>query len=263
MSSSSRAPSGVLQTADRALLVLAAFTEREPEHGVSDLARRLDLDKSQVQRLMATLARRDFLVADPRTRRYRLGPALVGLGRLAERGDGISTVVRPILLDLSETTGESTVFNVADGGRYRCSVAVDQPGPFRYTSAVGQLFPGHGGASGHAIFAFYPEEEIPALFAPELEGATDATIGTRAELRRRYAEVRERGYAVSFGEHDARVVGVAAPVFAHGTVLGSVAVVGAAAHLRPQLDAIAERVVAAADALTQRFGSPPGAPQPD
>ena len=67
-----RRDSAVLQTADRALQVLLAFRSR-PEWGVSELARELGLDKSVTQRLLSTLARRGFVLADPESRRYRLG----------------------------------------------------------------------------------------------------------------------------------------------------------------------------------------------
>jgi DNA-binding IclR family transcriptional regulator len=242
-------PAGYLQTADRALQVLAAFTADRREWGVSDLARSHGLDKSQTQRLLATLAYRGFLVANPDTRRYRLGPALVALGRLAEQSDSVMRLIRPVLARLAQHCGESAVFNVADGNRYRCAAAADGPGPIRYTSIVGDVFPGHGGASGHAIFAYLAESELRVLFGAELERMTNTTAGTLEELLSRYAEVRERGLAISDGEYDARVMAVAAPVSDRGAVIGSVAIIGPRESVGGHVERIASEVPQAAREL--------------
>lgn len=243
-------PVGYLQTADRALQVLSAFTAASPTWGVSELARALDLDKSQVQRLLATMSTRGFTDFDPSTRRYRLGPALVGLGRLAEESDGTLTRVRDLLVPLAQRTGESVVYNVPDANRYRCAAAVDGPGPLRYTTIVGDLFPGHGGASGHAMFAHLPESRVRTLFGEGLERCTPTTPTTVEALLAIYAEVRRTGIAVSHGEYDSRVEAVAAPVFAQGTVTGAVSVIGPRESMRTHIEAIVPDLRRTADLVS-------------
>lgn len=256
-------PSGYLQTADRALQVLGAFTSDSPSWGVTDLARALHLDKSQVQRLLATLAYRGFLVTDPATRRYQLGPTLVALGRLAEANDGVTRAVRDLLAPLAGRTGESAVLNVPDANRYRCAAAVDGPGPLRYTTVVGQLYPGHGGAGGHAIFAFLPEERVRGLFGATLERFSPTTPTTINELLTIHARVRERGLAVSEGEYDHRVEAVAAPVFAQATVLGAVSVIGARDSVHPHLDQVIGEVERTAEEMTAALAIDDPAPATD
>lgn len=148
---------GVLQGADRALLALLSFTERRPEWGVSEIAREHGWDKAVAQRILATLTARAFLTCDSTTRRYRLGPAVSRLARVGEHSGVLPSLVRPVLAGLLRETGESVVLNVPNGSGYRCAAAVDGTGPVRYTAIVGALMPGHAGASGHAIFAHYPE----------------------------------------------------------------------------------------------------------
>lgn len=257
-------PNGYLQTADRALQVLGAFTASRREWGVSELARALGLEKSQVQRLLATLAFRGFLVVDESTRRYRLGPTLVGLGRLAEQNDAVATLVRPVLARLAHAAGHSAVFNVPDAASYRVDAAVDGPGPIRYTTVVGQRFPGHGGAGGHAIFAHYPQDTVAVLFGreQELERFSDTTTTDVAQLLNRYTEVRRRGLAISHGEFDERVSAVAAPVFAQETVLGSVAVLGPQEHVSAHLDQVGALVRRAAHQLSDLLARPWGDDDP-
>src|SRR5690606_6214634 len=100
---------------------------------------------------------------------------------------------------------------------YRVVAAVDGPGPLRYTSVVGDRYPGRGGgASGDVIFAFQSEEQLRLLFGADV----------LPELLPRYERIRADGWAVSYGEYDPRVTAVAAPVLTQGGVVGSVAVLG-------------------------------------
>lgn len=231
-----RRTSGVLQTADRALQVLLAFRER-PEWGVTELARELGLDKSVTQRLLATLAGRGFVLADPESRRYRLGVTVGVLARAAERGGALEAAVRPLLRELTQQVGESTILNVPHGAFYRCTAAVDADGPVRYSATVGETIPAHGGAAGHAIFAFYPEADLRRLLGSgPLTRFSEQTIVDPDVLTEMYARVRDEGVAVSHGEYDANVTSVAAPCFSLGQVVGSIVIIGPHDRMADKID---------------------------
>ena len=88
-----RTPTGLLQTVDRALMVLLAYERSRPDWGVTEIAAEFGWDKSSTQRLLATLASRGFLVSDAATRRYRIGPAALQLGKLWERSGSLEIIV--------------------------------------------------------------------------------------------------------------------------------------------------------------------------
>ena len=248
------AGTSVLQTADRALQVLLAFTDDHPEWGVSELGRELGLDKSVAQRLLATLAGRGFVLADPETRRYRLGPAVSQLARTAERSGAMSPLARPVLAKLARETGESAVLNVAHGGSYRTVAAVDAGGPLSYSAIVGHVMPGHAGCSGHALFAALPAEEVRELFGPEpLTGYTEHTPTTYAELEKRWQQVRDTGLSVSVGEFDASVGALAVPLLLAGATVASLTLIGPAERVAGRTDELAAPLRAAADDLPDRM----------
>ena len=60
-----------IQTVTNALLLLEAFRDEE-EIGVAELARRLNLHKNNVFRLLATLEGQGYIEQSPATERYRL-----------------------------------------------------------------------------------------------------------------------------------------------------------------------------------------------
>ncbi len=81
----------LIQSIQRATAILRSFTEREPELSVSVLSQRLELHKSTVSRILATLQTEGLVGKNPETGKYSLGLGLislagVALGRLSVRG---------------------------------------------------------------------------------------------------------------------------------------------------------------------------------
>lgn len=246
---------GVLQTVDRALLVLLTFSEQRPEWGVSELARHHGWDKAVVQRLLTTLTARGFLLCDDTSRRYRLGPSLPLLARISERSGVLSSLSRPVLARLLRETGESVVLDVPHGSSYRCEAAVDGTGPVRYTAIIGTVMPGHAGASGHTIFAYHPEREIRQMFGSAgLTRFNDRTITDLEALLACYAKVRADGYCVSHGEFDEAVTAVSAPVFHGGSVVASLTVIGPSHRVDRAVDGLVPLVRDGATEITAALG---------
>lgn len=241
-----------LLTVSRALLVLRAFTEERPTWGVTELAAELGLDKSQVHRLLATLAQHGFVAPVPPSRRYALGPAAVTLGHLAEMSPGVRHRFDTHLARLSAATGESVVVAVPDGFRYRTVAAQEGPGLLRYNTQVGRSYPGHLGATGHAIFAFHRGISAVDLLTADGSPATPDDV---AALRDRHETIRRDGYAISEGEYDPRVMSVACPLMLDGRIFGSVSVLGPKESMSERRDELIRAVRDAASAIQE----PPGA----
>ncbi|MFC5185635.1 IclR family transcriptional regulator [Actinomadura harenae] len=221
-------PRGLLQTADRALLVLLGFDRSRSDWGVTEVAEQFGWDKSVAQRILATLAHRGFLLADPDTRRYRIGPAALHLGRIWERSNSLAVLVRPVLAELSGQSGVTALLSVPDAFHMRCVEAVDGPaGPLRYYPLVGELYPAHAGATSQAYYAFVPEAERLRLFRSRpMARFTDRTITDLDALEERFRAVRRQGYAYTVGEYDAHVATVAVPVHLNGEPYGSLSLGG-------------------------------------
>ena len=77
-----------VQSLDRALEILRLLGS-EPEMRVTDLARRLEVHKSTVFRLLSTLQEHGLVEQNPATEKYRLGYGLVRLASsvVGEIGD--------------------------------------------------------------------------------------------------------------------------------------------------------------------------------
>lgn len=240
-------------TVDRALQALSAFTFARPELGVTELAVALGINKSQAHRLLASFVKGGYAVVDPRSHRYRLGPALIRLGMLAQNSGALERAARPFLSDLARTMGESVLLNLAGPDVYSIRLAADGPGPIRFALNQGRQYPWYGGAGGHAIFAFRPDADIEALVLEGFDESTPSGPHDLEQVRSRYRDVRRNGYAASVGEYDARVMSIAAPLRAEHDVVGSVCFIGIPESLAPREAELVPPLLSCAQALSREL----------
>ena len=104
--------------------------------------------------------------------------------------------------------------------------------------------------------AALPEREIMRLVRRGLDRFTDRTITGLEPLLEELARVRRRGYATAFGEYEASLNAVAAPVYdARGQVAAAVDVWGPAFRVTPaRVPELVQQVRASAAAVSVRLG---------
>ena len=243
-----------MQSADRAMAILSAFDEKQPRARVGELARRLDMHKSTVSRLLAALEGRGLVRREGE--HFSPGPELARLGALAVRGLALVDVAEAPLARLAAECGEAVNLAVRQGDG---ALNVHQVQSDHFISVAdwrGRLTPLHCTANGKVLLAFAGDRiELPA----ELPRLTPRTIVDPVALRVELDNVRERGYAVTVEELEPGLHAVAAPVFAaDAQFLAAVSVAGPAFRLpEADLDRLARRCVLAADEVSAALGSNP------
>lgn len=262
------APRAPLQTADRVLQVLLAFSQERDEWGVTDLAAEYGWDKSVAQRLLASLAHRGFLVSDEITRRYRLGPAVWHMATAWERHGGMAALVRPTLRRLAAATGATALFAVPDGAHLRCVESADGvAGPLRAYHLADELYPAHAGATSRSYFGMLsPGARAGLVYGRPMARFSELTVTDPERLEELMCRVPVDGYAFSQGEYDPATAALAVAVMVRSQPVASLTLAGShdlldAPHgelLRP-LHAAAE---ALAELLTPRRHRPPAAAAP-
>ncbi|MFL4908947.1 IclR family transcriptional regulator [Streptomyces sp. MMS24-I2-30] len=193
------------QAVRRALDILHCFHDNAPDLSASEIARRLRLSTSTAHRLARTLLGAGFLEQDPRTARYRLGPAVTELGRLSYHQRGLH-LASPELADLAQRTG-ATADLALRSGPYAVIVAGGS-----VTPKVGLRRPLHSTALGKVLLAWPRPGEGGAESLPPLRAFTDRTIVRPDLLTAELARVRDREHAVNDGESVQGVRTLAVPV---------------------------------------------------
>jgi len=255
-----------LQTVDRALQVLLSYSEGRRDWGVLELAEEFGFDKSTSQRLLAALAVRGFLLADPYTRRYSLGPAMWHMANVWERGGGLARLAEQVLASLAAETERTALFTVPDGVYVRCLAAVDGVGgPVRSHALVGDLYPAHAGATSRAYFAFLePHARRAMLNGRPFARFTENTEVDEAAFESLLDETLRAGWAYSEGEYDSSTRAIAAPVRLGKTPIGSLSILESKTGDDADLRDFVPALLRAADELSSLLSNrPPSTPQRD
>jgi DNA-binding IclR family transcriptional regulator len=245
-----------VRSVDRAAALLLALGDSHGEAGVTELARRLGLHKSTASRLLATLEKRGLVEQDEESGKYRLGLVVIRLANRAERTLDLRSIAMPELERLARATRETTGIGVLDGDQLLTVAQADGPNLVAVGDWTGRWVPLHSVASGKVLLASLPEREILRLVRRGLDTFTDRTITQLEPLLEELARVRRRGYATAFGEYDAALNAIAAPVHdARGQVIAAVDVWGPSFRVTPRrIPEIAQQVREAAGAISVRLG---------
>lgn len=206
-----------LKTIEKALMVFKCFAQGETSLGTTELANRLDTNVTTMSRVLSTIKKQGFLEQDPRTRRYRLGPAMVELAQAVYRSldGGVADVAAPIANKLRDEVEERIHLEVLSGANIYLAYVAETPKPISLKIQAGdQVIPNaHSGAK--AIVAFSRPDVIDYWLAQDLPSFTKNTITNPDELRKKYEEIRENGIAYDYGEYLEEVNAVGAPIFNH------------------------------------------------
>ena len=229
-------PYSGVQSVERAIAILKAFSLERPERGVGELARELGLHKSTVSRLMRTLERGGLLAQNADTRRYRLGIDLIGLSRLVVSYLDVREVARPVLRRLAEVCQETVNLAVLDGGQV---IDLDQFVPHKHAIKISGWgrwrMPLHCTAAGKVLLAYLPPDELQRTLPAHLERLTPHTVTDIDALLQDLEQVRQQGYAFVREELEEGLNAIAVPICDHtGQVPSSVNVAGPAYRVTPE-----------------------------
>lgn len=227
-------PEQTVKSISRAVAVLRCFTEAEPERRVTELAAELNLHKSTVSRILATLEKEGLVSQDPETKKFRLGLGLISLAGVALGQLDVRGVAQPYLSELVEKSQETVNVSVLEGNECVNVERARSPQPIRYVGWIGRRTPLHCTAAGKVLLAYLPPEGRSSYLSLPLVSYTEKTLTERPVLEQSLAEVRRQGYAIVHEEFEEGFSAVAAPVHNHaGRVVAAISISGPTYRLGP------------------------------
>ncbi|MCT8972983.1 IclR family transcriptional regulator [Microbaculum marinisediminis] len=231
-----------MQTVDKAMKLLGAFTPAEPEIGLSDLARRAGYDKAATRRFLVALQKHGFIEQNPANRKYRLGAAFLHFAQLREATQPLASVIAPLLETLTEKTGETahaSHYSATGSGGALITIGMRESNKAtRVHMDPSEILPLHATASGLVYLAFAPGARIDEAIAGGLKAYTAHTITSANRLRAAVAQARTAGHAVAGQSFEDEVTGIAMPFFdASGAAVGALAVATPSSRMTDTLKA--------------------------
>lgn len=206
-----------MKSLSKALKLLDCFDSSTPELGITELAKILELNKSNVFNIVATFEQQGYLEKNKGTGKYRLGLKLLEFSYLINENLGYQRVLYDIMKDVSNELGAITYFAILRQQKvfYLCSVyPYKKDYNFPYRTIIGETAPLYCTSLGKALMAFMPPEELDdyLLQADTFKAFTERTVIEPDRVREEVIRVRQNGYSVDDEEHEYGVKCIGVPV---------------------------------------------------
>ncbi|MFD1570824.1 IclR family transcriptional regulator [Halorubrum laminariae] len=193
---------------------------------LSETAERLDMPVSTAHVHLSTLVETGYVVKQ--SGEYRCGLEFLRIGGRLRDGTALYQAAKPEIDDLREKTGEHANVVVEESGysvqlyKSQSPTSVDDQAP------LGDRFHIHSTATGKAILAALPADDIDRILAErELVSVTNSTITDPDRLRDELDEIRERGYSINREEHFEGVCAVGTAIVSErDDAIGAISVSG-------------------------------------
>jgi DNA-binding IclR family transcriptional regulator len=223
------------RTLAKGLRVLSLFDEQRREWTLDQIAETSGLPRATAHRMARTLEEARYLVLDPNTNRYHLGPAMLRGMYLSAGFSDLVRVARPYLESLSSETGESITLAVDVDGVAVGVEMVDTSRPFRRRMALGTIIGDLANSSGKIFCAFRSPEERQRILASPHAQLTQFTITDPEKLAMELDRVRQDALAFDLEERDLGTCAVTAGVWDQsGDLIASISVVVPTGRFGPE-----------------------------
>jgi DNA-binding IclR family transcriptional regulator len=170
------------------------------------------INKSTVHRLLATLESKRFVERDSVTGIYKPGIRLLQMAFLAMEHNDLRRLAAPYLQDLCNLHRENVTLARLDVADVIYLEVIESTQRVKLAASLGQRLPAFCTASGKAILAFLPEENVKQILDYGMPKYSENTISSLEVYLEGILQIRERGFAISEQEFEEGINAIAAPI---------------------------------------------------
>lgn len=187
----------IVQSVDRTLCILELLSDYEEGLGITEIGEKLELHKSTVHRLLATLIYKGYAKQNKNTSKYEMTFKLFEIGSKKVEKIDLVTISKPYLTELMKKTNEVIHLGVREGIEIIYVAKVESPKSMRMRTRIGMSKPMYCTAMGKAMLSQMEDDEIQEIWnASYVERLTENTIIDFNKLKNKLFEAREKGYTV-------------------------------------------------------------------
>lgn len=241
----------------RAGNILRCLAEEEAQLKISELARRLQLDRSTTYRILLSLEKCRLVQKNEKTGAYSLGLASFEIGNaFISRMDFIQ-VSKPVMANLAEEVRETVHLAVLSDSEVVYVDKVDSPRSLVVMYKIGQRAPLYCTALGKVLLAFQHENNKKRIINQiEFKPFTSNTIVTKKKLLEELIKIQHQGFAIDFREYEEGVECLAGPILNHtGEIIAALSFSGPQRKINiRQEKKFVNSIVEAAALISERLG---------
>lgn len=197
----------------KGLAVLNAFTRERPRLTHAAITRITGLDKSAAQRILYTFHELGLLQKDEETKQYRLSAKLLEFGYAYLYSDPLIERAQPFLVEAHERTAETVNLAVMDGDDILLVSRLPSRHVVSLNIQIGLRIPALYTASGRAMIAqMAPDDARRFVRAAKLQRHTPTSIIDASKMMQEIDAVRAAGYSLVHQQFFSTDISVAAAV---------------------------------------------------
>ena len=246
-------------TVKRVLLLLRCLVDH-PGETAQSLARRVNLPRSTVHRLLTTLCADQYAMQDP-SGTFEPGLEMYRLAGKLAPGMPYVKLAESHLQALSKQFRETSILTLLERQQLKMfHAACGSPSdPMRYNIRLNALEPLLWGATARVVLAHLTDKEISEVVARREPSPVSGVVAKEQELRKSLRQIREEGAAITNSHRTPGTIGVAAPFFdGEGKVIGSLGLlIPEFRWSKHQADTIIQALKGTAAALSRQLGHSP------
>ena len=210
-----------VQSLERGLAVIRAFSEAQQALTPSDVAAATGLTRAAARRFLLTLSELGYVRGEGRS--FELTPRVLELGRAYLSGLTLPALALPHLREFVATIRESSSVGVLDGDDVVYAAHVTGSRILSVTVAVGSRDPAAVTSLGRVLLAAQPDDWLDDyLQHVQLRPYTKHTITDPDRLRTELERVRRQGYALVDEEFEQGLRALSTPIHdEHGSVIAA------------------------------------------
>lgn len=249
-------PDQLVQSVDRTLNILEMLVEADEGMGVTEISNKIDIHKSTVHRLLATLQYRGY-VKKAGNDKYKIGFKLFEVGSSVINNLNLRGEVKPYLKELKEISKETVHLGVLDNNKVVYIDKVESNNTIRMYSKIGRRNHASSTSLGKVLLAYSERSVVDQVIKEEgLKKLTENTIHEEEAFRKHLSKVRNQGYAIDDEEQEYGIRCIAGPIFDYeGNIIASFSVSGPTMRMtESKVESLKEVVKEYSVKISEAFG---------
>lgn len=240
-------PSGSIAHATAVLITLS-----NDVHTVTDISRLCGLGKSTVHRVLKLLERSQLVVQDVTNRRYYLGPLVTQLAsNPLTTHEYLIMYAREDMNRLSYLSEETVALDIMIGVNMYSLHEVSSPHDLKVTREGNSFQSNFAGSSSKVLLSLLDNKMLKsALNRVTITPNTDRTVTEKDVLIEQIKDIREKGYAVTYGERIIGGMGISVPI-KHYMLPVALSIVGPESRLGPKTEGLIESMLEASHRISE------------
>lgn len=202
----------------RGLAILKLFDPQHQEMTISEIAEKIDVNRSSAFRLIHTLENCGYL-RKMSQKTYALNSNVMELGFNSLSKSSLTDLATPIMRELRDQIKIAVHLSILEDTDIVFISNIQSVGPFTSNVHIGTRWPAHATVIGQLILSQLSEKEVIKRYEKmnDWKVYSERTPHDVDSLLARLKEVREKEFMISWGHFNTDMAACAAPIYSQST----------------------------------------------